>query len=185
MDPFLGEIRMVGFNFAPNGWAFCNGQLLPISQYSALFSLLGTTFGGNGTTTFALPDLQGRMPLHFGAGAGLPVYNLGEKAGQASVSLTTQNLPAHAHSVAPAVSNAAATASSPVNATPAVAATTISGGQRGETATTNAYGPAVTGQVGASFQSGLTGGGLPISVEPPFLAVNFIIALNGIFPSRS
>lgn len=184
MDPFIGEIRMVGFNFAPNGWALCNGQLLPIAQYTALFSLLGTTYGGNGTTTFALPDLQGRVPLHAGAGAGLPVYTLGEKAGQASVSLTTQNLPAHAHSVAPAVSNANAASSSPVGAAPAVAVTSISGGQRGETAATNAYGPAVSGQSGAAFQSGLTGNGLPISTEPPFLAVNFIIALNGVFPSR-
>ena len=99
-DPFLGEIRMFGGNFAPRGWAFCNGQILPISQNTALFALLGTTYGGDGQTTFALPDLQGAAPLHAGEGPGLSSRPLGERGGQQAVSLTTANLPAHTHAVA-------------------------------------------------------------------------------------
>src|SRR5579863_10646134 len=96
-DQFLGEIRMVGFNFAPAGWALCNGQTLSISANSALFALLGTIYGGDGKTNFNLPDLQGRMPLHAGSGSGLPTYDIGEKAGLPSVILTTQQMPSHTH----------------------------------------------------------------------------------------
>lgn len=184
MDPFLGEIRMVGFNFAPVGWALCNGQTLPISQYSALFALLGTTFGGNGTTNFNLPDLQGRVPLNVGNGAGLPSYVWGEAGGAANVNLQTSNLPMHTHTIAPPVSNVNGTSTSPVNAYPAVNVTTVS--VRGETATTLGYAPAsVAGQTEAVYQSGIAGGNVPISVEPPFLAVYFIIATAGVFPSRA
>lgn len=185
MDPFIGEIRMVGFNFAPQGWALCQGQLLPISQYTALFSLLGTFYGGNGTTNFALPDLQGRVPINAGNGIGLPPYVIGQKAGAESVSLTMNNLPQHAHSIAQPVSNANGTSSSPVTACPAVGVTTITGGQRGETAATSTYaaGP-TTGQTALPFNSGTAGNSLPFSIEPPYLAVNFIIALVGVFPSR-
>ena len=186
MDPYVGEIRMVGFNFAPNGWALCNGQLLPIAQYTPLFSLLGTSFGGNGTSTFGLPDLQGRVPLGVGQGLGLPVYDWGQMGGQATVSLLSTQLPAHAHTVTPPVSNANATTGSPVSGYPAVNVTNITGGQRGESASTLGYAASpVAGANGGSFQTAPSGGGLPISIEPPYLAVYFIIALNGIFPSRS
>jgi microcystin-dependent protein len=184
-EPFLGEIRMVGFNFAPVGWALCNGQVLSINQYTALFALLGTTFGGNGTTTFALPNLQGRVPVCVGNGPGGNSVVWGEMGGQPSVTLTTNNLPTHTHTVAEPVSNANGTTSSPVNACPAVDVTTITGGQRGETAATMSYASsAVAGQNAASFQTGAAGGSQPVSIEPPYLAVYFIIATNGIFPSR-
>src|ERR671923_91838 len=96
-EPFLSEIRIMSFNFAPKAWAQCNGQLLPINQNQALFSLLGTTYGGNGQTTFALPDLRGRVPMHLGTGPGLGTYSIGEQAGVESVTLTTQQIPTHSH----------------------------------------------------------------------------------------
>jgi microcystin-dependent protein len=186
MDPFVGEIRMVGFNFAPQGWALCNGQTLPISQYSALFALLGTTFGGNGVNTFNLPDLQGRVPLHTGNGAGLPAYVWGQNGGAASVPLLAANLPAHTHTITPPVSNVKGTSNSPANAYPAVLATTLTGGGRDEAAAATGYAASsVAGQTAASYQSGASSGGsIPVSTQPPFLAVYFIIALQGIFPSR-
>src|SRR4051812_113885 len=98
--PFLGEIRMVGFNFAPRGWALCNGQILSIAQNTALFSILGTTYGGNGQTTFALPDLRGRVPVSAGQGPGLSSYDLGQVTGSENVTLTVQQLPAHSHNIA-------------------------------------------------------------------------------------
>jgi len=186
MDPFIGEIRMVGFGFAPTGWALCNGQLMSIAQNQALFALLGTTYGGDGIQTFALPNLQGRVPLHAGSGAGLPVYSLGQQGGAANATILASNLPAHTHGVTPPVSNANGTASSPVGAYPAVSTTTITGGERGETAATMSYAAAsVSGQNAASYQTGAAGSGIPISIEPPYLAVYFVIALVGIFPSRS
>jgi microcystin-dependent protein len=185
-DPYVGEIRMVGFNFAPQRWALCNGQVLSISQNQALFALLGTTYGGNGIQTFALPNLQGRVPLHAGSGAGLPVYDLGQQGGSANVTILTSNLPQHTHAVTPPVSNANGTTSSPGNAYPAVSATTITGGERGETAATMSYASsAVSGQNAASYQTGAAGNGQPLSTEPPYLAVYFIIALQGIFPPRN
>jgi microcystin-dependent protein len=188
-DPYLGEIRMVGFNYAPVGWALCNGQTMSISQYSALFALLGTTYGGNGQTTFNLPDLQGRVAIHAGSGAGLPIYVQGQKGGATSVTLQTSNLPAHTHPVTPPVSNVAGTSNSPVNAYPAVDATTVtvSTPPNGHaTAVTNSYSAsAVAGQSAAAYQSGAAGGNTPVSIEPPYLAVYFIIAMSGIFPPRS
>ena len=99
MEPFLGEIRMFGFDFAPQGWALCNGQLLPINQNQALFSLLGNMYGGNGTTTFALPNLQSRVPIHQGQGAGLSAYVVGQAGGAETVTLAAAQMPAHAHPV--------------------------------------------------------------------------------------
>src|SRR3984893_4324338 len=113
-EPFLGQIMLVGFNFAPQGWAFCNGQLLSISQNTALFSLLGTTYGGNGTTNFALPDLRGRAAVGFGQGPGLSNYDLGQSTGSEMVTLTVGQMPAHNHLVA--ANAATATASSPSGA---------------------------------------------------------------------
>src|SRR5215211_7135341 len=99
-EPFIGQIMLVPYNFAPRGWAFCSGQILPIAQNTALFSLLGTTYGGNGQTTFALPDLRGRVPMSFGQGAGLPNHSLGEVAGAETITLLQTQMPAHTHSVA-------------------------------------------------------------------------------------
>lgn len=185
MDQYLGEIRMVGFNFAPVGWALCNGQQLAITSYSALFALLGTTFGGDGIRTFNLPDLQGRVPLNVGNGAGLPSYVWGESGGAANVTLLTSNLPMHTHPIAPPVSNVNGTSSSPVNGYPAVEATTVTlSGQRPTAVTLGYAASSVSGQTEAAYQSGVAGGSVPVSVEPPFLAVYFIIALTGIFPTR-
>ena len=185
-DNYLGEIRMVGFNFAPVGWAICDGSILSIAQYSALFALLGTQFGGDGVRTFGLPDLRGRVPLNAGQGLNLPPYVVGQSGGQNSVTLTVNNLPAHAHAVQPPVSTGNGTAASPANGYPATASSTLDGGQRGETVTTKSYAASATqGQYEASYQTGPAGGSLPIPVQPPYLAVNFIIALTGIFPSRS
>jgi microcystin-dependent protein len=179
MDPLLGSIVMVAFNFAPRGWALCEGQLLSIAQNTALFSLLGTTFGGNGQTTFALPDLRGRVPLHPGQGRGLPAYQLGQVGGAASVTLTTANLPQHNHPFAPTVSNASADQTDPTSGIPAVANT----GSRGSS--TPAYTRNASTGAGAQQTTGTTGSGTPVNTEPPYLGLNFIIALEGIFPSRN
>lgn len=168
-EPYIGEISMFGGNFAPRGWALCDGQLLAIAQNTALFSLLGTTYGGNGTTTFALPDLRGRAPVHAGQGPGLSPLPLGAAAGQATVSLTAANLPPHAHAVTPPVTNTPRTTNRPAGASPA----------RG-----GAYSSASPAETGASFTTASTGGGQPVNNMQPYLAVNFIIALVGIFPPR-
>ncbi len=186
MEQFLGQILLVGFNFAPDGWAFCDGSLLPISQYNALFALLGTTYGGNGTTTFALPDLRGRVAVGQGTGPDLPPVDPGDVGGTPNVTLNQAQLPQHTHLVAPPVSNAAGTTSSPANAFPAVDAATLTGGTRGETVTVNSYAPAsVAGVTAASYQTGVAGNGMPVSIQQPYLGMNYIIALTGIFPSRS
>jgi len=176
-EPFLGEIRMFGGNFAPRGWAFCNGQLLSIAQNTALFSLLGTTYGGDGQTTFALPNLQGRFPMHWGNGVGLTMRTLGEVSGSESVTLLTSQLPAHTHPIT-AMSQDGNT-DSPVGAVWAKAvdgsANPVSAYSSG-TNPDNAMSPKTVGP---------TGGSQPTPVMNPFLCVSFIIALEGIFPSRS
>jgi microcystin-dependent protein len=169
-DPFLGEIRMFGGNFAPLGWALCNGQLLPISQNSALFSLLGTTFGGNGQTTFGLPDLRGRVPVHAGQGPGLSSYNPGENGGVENVTLITTQMPAHNHTLN--ATNNDADNSHPQNNILAGASASI------YTAS------APTGPM-SQQAIGLSGGGQPHQNLQPFLCINFIIALQGIYPSRN
>jgi microcystin-dependent protein len=167
-DPYVGEIRMVGFNFAPQGWALCNGQTLPISQYAALFSLLGTTYGGNGTSNFQLPNLQGRVAIHQGTGVGLPAVVIGESAGSVTASLSAQNLPQHTHPI-PA-SNDLGTTDSPGGAVVAKGGSYATPSDQATTA-------AATGLN--------TGSALPFNVQNPYLVVNFIIALVGIFPTRS
>lgn len=167
-EPFLSEIRMFSFNFAPRGWALCNGQLLPIAQNQALFALLGTTYGGNGTTNFALPDLRGRVPIHEGAGPGLTPRLLGERFGVESVTLLEAQLPQHAH--AQAAVAAAATATSPASTLPAQALSPL---WRAGAAT-----PVATG-----VASNPTGGSQPHPNMMPFLTINFCIALQGLFPS--
>ncbi|MGO9231166.1 MAG: phage tail protein [Bryobacteraceae bacterium] len=184
-DQYIGEIRMVGFNFAPVGWMLCNGQILAISSYNALFALLGTTFGGDGVRTFALPDLQGRVPINVGNGAGLPVYTWGQKGGWASVTLLANNLPAHTHQITPPVSNVVGTTNSPVGGFPAVDSTVVSPETLHATAATKSYATAaVSGQTAGTYQSGSAGGNVPLNIQPPYLAVYFIIAVTGVFPTR-
>jgi microcystin-dependent protein len=176
-DQYLGEIRVFGCNFAPYEWALCNGQLLPISQYTALFSLLGTFYGGNGTTNFALPNLQGSFPLNQGNGAGLTPREMGETGGETSVTLLQTQLPAHTHPVAcaagsgtPGPSNAVFGGIAGRGKAPAYAA-----GSALATAGVNMSASAVAN----------TGGGQPHNNLQPYLVLNFCIALTGIYPARS
>jgi microcystin-dependent protein len=173
-DQFVGEIRMVGFNFAPMGWALCNGQILPIAQNTALFSLLGVNFGGNGTTTFALPNFQGLAPMHQGQGPNLSQRVLGETAGEPTVSLLLNQLPMHNHTP-----KAAATGKSG----PPGPTLNFAGGGRGKPP---GYAPYLASAAVpmAVTAVGSSGGNLPHNNMPPYLTVNFIIALTGIFPSR-
>ena len=171
MEPFLGQIILFAGNFAPRGWAFCQGQLLPIAQNTALFSLLGTTYGGNGSSTFGLPDLRGRVPVGFGQGPGLINVQLGEAAGQSATTLQTTNLPAHTHTLS-AVSETG-NAGSPANAF--LAATG---------AIDPEYRTSGTPVAMAAGAVGTVGGSQPFSNMPPYLGMNYIIALQGIFPSR-
>lgn len=158
---------MFAGNFAPRGWAFCNGQLMAISQNAALFSLLGTTYGGDGITTFALPDLRGRAAIGVGQGPGRQQRDLGEAGGAEQVTLTTANLPAHNHTVA--VRAADGSTKLPT---------------QGYNATGGGYGTPATGTAPADT-IGVTGGNQPIGNMPPFLAISYIICLEGIYPSRS
>jgi microcystin-dependent protein len=172
-EPFIGQIQLVGFNFAPRGWAFCNGQLLPISQNTALFSLLGTTYGGDGETTFALPDLRGRVPVHSGSssGPGLSPRPLGQRSGQETVTLNTTQIPAHAHTFSAPVSSDSGETDTPEGGVPAVASEDI-------------YAES-TDSVGLASTTGNTGGGQGHNNMQPYLVVNFCIALTGIFPSQN
>lgn len=170
--PYLSEIRVVSFNFPPRGWALCNGQILPINQNQALFSLLGTTYGGEGRVNFALPNLQGSVPLHVGSGGGSS-YVLGQTGGEALHTLTIAEMVSHTHLVT-ATSDAATTAS-PAGATLAAAGNTVG--------SVYAPGPANTPLAPASLVN--AGGSQPHENRQPYLTLNFIIALQGIFPSRS
>jgi microcystin-dependent protein len=178
-EPFVGEIRMVGWNFAANGWALCNGQLMSISQYTALFSLLGTTYGGDGVRTFALPNLQGRVPIHQGQGVGLSSYVIGQIAGSENVTLLQNQMPTHNHLIG--ISNQLGTVSDPTNA---ILAQGNSGEARRPVAVSDYVTTAVTGSLAPATVSS-TGGNQPHNNLQPYLCVNFIIALQGIFPSRS
>jgi microcystin-dependent protein len=179
-QPFLGEIRMFGFGFAPNGWQPCNGQTLAISQYAALFALLGTTYGGNGTSTFQLPNLQSRVPVCQGSGAGLTPYVLGEQTGTESVTLLTTQMPAHSHAV-----NAGTTTSGnvaqPAGAYPATVQ--ITGETKG--GTVNTYSTASPNAIMNPNMIGPSGGNQPHPNIQPVLCVNFCIAMVGLFPSRN
>ncbi len=163
--PFLGEIRIVSFGFAPQGWATCDGQLVPINQNQALFAILGTTYGGNGTTTFALPDFRGRVPMHAGSG-----FVEGQSAGEPNHTLLPSEIPAHTH--LPAGSSNSATQASPDGAFWAV---TSSGSYSGSTPTTTLAPQAIA----------MAGGGQPHENMSPYLTLAFCIALQGIFPSRN
>ena len=171
-EPFIGEIFMAGFNFPPQGWAACDGSILPISQYDALFALIGTTYGGDGQTTFALPNLQSRMPIHSGQGLGLPNFTLGQTGGVENVTLNLGNVPSHTHTVQ--VSNNAGTSSTPASNL------TLGSGAEAEL-----YTPEAADASSGMTVSGGVGGNAPHDNIMPFLAVNFFIALEGIFPSRN
>lgn len=168
-EPFVGEIRIFAGNFAPRGWAFCDGQLLAVSQNDALFSLLGTIYGGDGRTTFGLPDLRGRIPIHAGHGPGLSERRLGAKAGAENVTLTVNQLPSHRHALV--ATSAVANQESPTNNVTAQPTGAIYG----------KVGPFVDLNSGAMSE---VGGSRSHTNEMPFLCVNFIIALFGIYPSR-
>ena len=171
-DPFLGQIMCAGFTFAPRGWAELNGQILSIAQNTALFALLGTTYGGNGQSTFALPDLRGRVPMHAGQGPGLTPRDQGESSGAEQVTLNNSQLPAHNHTVTPMGSSADATLMSPANGVPATKART----------TLYAPGPGAVAM--SPVLTSAAGSNAPVSVMQPYLAVKCFIALNGVFPSR-
>jgi microcystin-dependent protein len=171
-DPFVAEIRIFPFNFAPRGWAFCNGQLLPISQNTALFSLLGTTYGGDGKSNFALPDLQGNAPMHPGQGPGLSLHDLGETGGSETVTLLESEIPAHAHGFM--ASNSDSTSQTPNQ--------NLMAGSVG--------GLSMYADPGAIVQLNdnvltLAGSDLPHNNLQPYLTLNFCIALQGVFPPRS
>lgn len=171
-SPFVAEIRIVGFNFAPRGWALCNGQLLPISQNTALFSLLGTNYGGDGRSTFGLPNFQGNAPMFYGQGPGLSLYDIGEIGGSSSVTLLQTEMPAHNHGY-----NGRPTAVVPPQSSPV--------GQAPSRSNSRPYSPTATlpTNMGATAIQP-SGGSLPHNNMMPYLTMNFIIALQGVFPPR-
>lgn len=172
MEPFIGQIQIFGFNFPPRNWAFCDGQIISIASNNALFSLLGTTYGGNGQSTFALPDLRGRVPIHPGQGPGLSNITWGQRSGVEAVSLLTANLPAHNHAVR--ATNSDANSDEP-----------LAGSKLG-VSNSNIY--ATTGSsnvILASDTTSATGSNTPFNIRNPYLGVYYSIALFGIFPSRN
>ena len=165
-QPYVGEIRMFAGNFAPAGWMFCEGQLLPISEYETLFNLIGTTYGGDGQSTFALPDMRGRIPIHMGNG-----FTLAATGGAEQITLTTQQIPAHNHPLL--ASNANAAASTPTN------------NLTGQTGATQIYREVNPGTAMSGLAITSTGGSQPHTNFQPYLCVDFIISLFGIFPSQT
>lgn len=201
-DPYLGEIRMVGFNFAPYGWAQCQGQTIAVSQNQALFALLGTVYGGNGVSNFQLPNMQGRSPVGMGQGLGLSEITIGETGGTESIALTTSNMPQHTHM-------ASVTGGGTVTGSIAIPATTSTQGEGGVPGTGTMLGPCSAGgrpaslystatdnlttlkpfnvslQASApSIQNTMAGSSLPFESRNPYLGINFIIALQGVYPTR-
>jgi len=177
-DQFIGEIRMVGFSFAPTGWALCDGSLLPISQYQALFALLGTLFGGNGTTTFGLPDLRGRAPVGMGHGPNLTPVTQGQLAGSESATILQGQMPTHTHaiSVAGAATDNVNTPSNTNN---------VLGASGGGPGSATIWSTALSSPVALNpAQVGSAGSNQPLPIRNPLIGTNFIIALTGIFPSR-
>jgi microcystin-dependent protein len=174
MEMYLGQLLCVGFNFAPKGWAFCNGQLMSIAQNTALFSLLGTTYGGDGIQTFALPDLRGRFPNHFGQGPGLSNYVQGEMSGTENTTILITNLPAHNHPIL--ANNATGNNNSPEGS--------ILAGYGSAMPPEGPYTNASANTTLSPSAVGPTGGSQPISIMNPFTTMNWIIATEGIYPSR-
>jgi len=174
-EPFIGQIQMVGFNFAPRGWALCDGQILSISQHTALFSLLGTTYGGDGRSTFALPDLRGRVAIHPGTGPGLSNYRWGQRGGTETVTLTTNQMPSHSHSAVLRGKDDRGDATTPTDNSLA---------SKSRTKIYSSEAPDVDLQAG-SVTIGNNGGGQAHENRMPYLSVYHTIALTGIFPSRN
>lgn len=171
-DPFVAEIRIFPFNFAPKGWAWCDGQLLPLSQNTALFSLLGTTYGGNGKSNFALPDLQGRAPMHPGQGPGLSLHDLGETGGSETVSLLESEIPAHSHALRASLDDGDLAIPAPSR--------TLAKSQQA-----NAYSTTATLAAMAAEALAPAGGDQPHNNLMPYLTFYFCIALQGVFPPRT
>ncbi|MGE4369466.1 MAG: phage tail protein [Burkholderiaceae bacterium] len=169
MDPFVAEIRIFPFNFAPKGWAFCDGQILPLSQNTALFSLLGTTYGGDGKSNFALPDLQGRAAMHPSQGPGLSLRDLGETGGTETVTLLESEIPAHSHTLS--------TSSRPADA--------LNPGAQAVGTGNNAFAPPGNAAVASPQALAPAGGDQPHNNMQPYLTLNFCIALQGVYPPRS
>lgn len=178
-EPFLAEIRIFGFNFAPRGWALCNGQILSIAQNTALFSLLGTTYGGNGQTTFALPNLQGNVPIHAGQGQGLSARTLGEAAGTSNVTLLSAQMPLHTHTLMATTANGTVVASTGNQLSKGIKGNIQASNQAKFYSTT-----APNAQLSPTAVSA-TGSSLPHNNLMSFLVVNFCIATEGIFPARN
>ncbi|WPR77200.1 phage tail protein [Algoriphagus sp. NG3] len=178
-EPFIGEVKLFAFNFAPRGYALCEGQLLAISSNTALFSLIGTTYGGDGRTTFALPDLRGRMPIGQDQGPGLPNYRMGERGGTTQTNILTTNLPAHIHSAAPISVKMPVSSLGGEDNTPT--------GNFLAASSSEVYASAANGYYGdlqVSGETTATGGNIPLGIMNPFLVMNYSIATIGIFPSR-
>ncbi len=184
MEGFIGEVRIFAGNFAPRSWAFCEGQLLAISQNSALFSILGTTFGGDGRTTFGLPDLRGRVPVGAGHGPGLSDYRLGAKGGRYQATLTTNELPSHQHSASLKFFAAVGDTANPNNAYFSGVGPVGGGGAynsfsfNNDTASNSSFAP-------DTFYAGNVGGSQATQLMQPYIAIYYIIALFGTYPSRS
>lgn len=208
-DPFVGEIKTLGFGFAPRGYSLCAGQVLPINQNQALFSLIGTNFGGDGIQSFKLPDLRGRAAIGQGQGAGLQPYTLGQAIGAETVQVTVNNLPPHTHSsvfqpptfTPPTATTTINAFTAPTSRQTSPANALLTGAADGSGAPVNVYSTAGTaatlgsgaattrltggGVTGGSVQIGQTGSGIPLSVVQPVLAITYAIATTGIFPSRN
>jgi microcystin-dependent protein len=165
-QPYVGEIRMFAGNFAPAGWMFCSGQLLPISENETLFNLIGTTYGGDGQSTFALPDLQSRVPIHFGSG-----FVLAETGGAEEITLTTQQIPAHSHPLLASLNSAGGS--------------TVTGNLTGQVGATQIYREVAPASPMSPLAGGSTGGSQPHTNLQPYLTLNYIISLFGIFPSQT
>lgn len=177
MEGTIAEIRLFAGNFSPRSWAFCIGQLLSISEYDALFALLGTTYGGDGQNTFALPDLRGRVPVGTGQGPGLPSVELGEMAGNSTKNLLVSNMPAHTHAMT-------ASADGPTLNT--ASGNSLASQSRANGGTMpNVYAAGATSPVAMASQTSSSGGNQPFSIMQPYLGLNYIICLEGIFPSRN
>lgn len=176
-EPFVGEIKMFGGNFAPYQYALCNGQIMPIQQNQALFTILGTSFGGNGQTNFALPDLRGRAPMHTGQSPGANNINLGESGGTPSTTMSVNQMPNHSHPIMVSTGGASADKGS--------SALMLAQSATSDLTPVNIYGAASTNVALAAQSCGAVGGNLPFSIQSPYLGINMIIALYGIFPSRN
>ena len=180
-DPLMGSVDLWAPNFAPRDWALCAGQLFSIAQYSALFALLGTTYGGDGKTTFALPDMRGRIPIGVGNGPGLSDYILGQKSGSENVTLTLAQMPMHTHPATGTVTPSAGTGKITLSNDP-------TSNYMGQTPSTNVYTSSNNAAMGSSplnIQIGLSGSGQPFNILQPYLCLNYIICISGVFPSRN